>query len=77
MPKLVTISPKGQITIPTSYRKRIKVKQYLFDTKGAVITLRPVEMKELQSDTEELAGAALSSFKFWDDASNDAYDQLL
>ena len=75
--KLVTISPKGQITIPKSYRDKIKMKQYTFETQGTTIVLKPMELKEAKSDTDELATAAISNFKFWEDPSNDIYAQLL
>jgi len=77
MAQLIKISPKGQITIPLAYRKNIKVKQYVFDTKGSTIVLKPVTLQALKSDTDELASAAISSFKFWEDPSNDIYEQLL
>lgn len=77
MSQLIKISPKGQITIPLSYRSKIKVKQYTFDMKGASIILKPVTLQEVKSDTDELAAAAISSFKFWEDPSNDIYAQLL
>jgi AbrB family looped-hinge helix DNA binding protein len=78
--KLITVSPKGQITIPTEFRKKLSVKQYIFEMHGNTIILKPVKIQVLEDEKEQLTNltqASVQSFKFWEDPSNDIYETLL
>ena len=78
--KVITLSPKGQITVPTEFRKKIKVKQYIFEMHGNSIVLKPVKIQILEKTKEDLGDlsqASIQSFKFWEDPSNDIYESLL
>lgn len=78
--KVVTVSPKGQITVPTEFRRKMKVKQYIFEMQGNSIILKPVRIQIIENSKEnfnDLSQASVGSFKFWEDPSNDIYETLL
>ena len=78
--KVVNVSPKGQITIPTEFRKKLKIKQYIFEMQGNTIILKPVKIQIIEQkkeDYSDLSALSIESFKFWDDPSNDIYGKLL
>ncbi|MBD3360192.1 hypothetical protein GF366_00150 [Candidatus Peregrinibacteria bacterium] len=50
--KLIKISPKFQITIPKLYRNLCRTGWFSLIEKNRVITLRPVEIKEAETDQE-------------------------
>ena len=65
--KVITVSPKGQITVPTEFRKKMKVKQYVFEMHGNSIVLKPVRIQILENSKEDfndLSQASIRSFKF-------------
>ncbi len=78
---IVTVSPKGQITIPVPERKKCNYKKYLLEVKGKVIVLKPIEIKVLGKDVDEdelndFSKLAESSFDFWNDPSDDIYEKF-
>lgn len=77
---IVSVSPKGQITIPIKERKQCKEKKYLLEVKGKIIVLRPIEIKVIGADekTDELQdfeALGESSFQFWDNDQDDIYEK--
>jgi len=75
---IVSVSPKGQITIPVAERKKCKDKKYLLEVKGKIIVLRPIEIKIIGADekideTQDFAHLAESSFDFWNNEDDDVY----
>ena len=78
---IVTVSPKGQITIPVSERKKCKYNKYLLELKGKTIILRPIEIKVLgkavsEDDLKDFSSLAETSFSFWDNPEDDIYDEF-
>lgn len=79
MSYIVTVSPKGQITIPSKERQRISSKKYLMEVKGKTLILRPIEikiLKEKDDEVEDFAALAESSFSFWNDEADDIYQKF-
>ena len=76
--KILTVSPKGQITIPKKERALCKHNKYMMETKGNTIILRPVEYKLLESKDElkGLENLAESSLDFWNDQAEDIYQKF-
>ena len=78
---IVSVSPKGQITIPVSERKNCKHKKYLLETKGKIIVLRPIEIKivgknEKIDEAENFQALADSNFDFWNNKKDDIYQNF-
>lgn len=70
---LLTVSPKGQITIPVSEREKFKYQKCLLEVKNKTFTLKPVEIRVIEEDLEDFAKLAESSFEFWDNPQDDIY----
>ncbi|MEK7146185.1 MAG: hypothetical protein AAB802_03290 [Patescibacteria group bacterium] len=70
---LLTVSPKGQITIPVSERKKFKHQKCLLEVKNKTFTLKPVEIKVIEEDLEDFAKLAEPSFEFWDNPEDNIY----
>lgn len=71
--KLLKVSPQGQITIPKTNRI---AEQYILETNGNTLILRPVEIKPLDDDLLDFSGLANQSFQFWNDESEDIYQDF-
>ena len=80
--KIVTLSPKGQITIPKEYREKIKIKQYAFDFNGKTITLIPIKIKLLtpkkkkKDELDNFEKLSEKSFDFWNNKQDDIYQEF-
>ncbi len=79
--KVVKISPKGQVTIPKSWREKVDADHYIFEMDGNIIILKPLKIKapskNKKSDGLKNFGAlAESSFDFWHDSSDDVYQDF-
>jgi bifunctional DNA-binding transcriptional regulator/antitoxin component of YhaV-PrlF toxin-antitoxin module len=67
----LTISERGQITIPRKMRKEIKATLFEIETKGDAIILRPVqtrddflkELEESHKEWEKSGGKSLKEIK--------------
>lgn len=78
---IVTVSPKGQITIPKAEREKCKQGKYALIVKGENIILRPIEVKitggkETDNELVNFAALAEHSFSFWDNEEDDIYQQF-
>jgi bifunctional DNA-binding transcriptional regulator/antitoxin component of YhaV-PrlF toxin-antitoxin module len=85
---IVTVSPKGQITIPVSERKRSKHKKYMLIRKGETFVLKPIKIEVIETPKDEedeylnnfhlLSEAAFA--EVWDNEEDDKaqefYDKL-
>lgn len=78
MAHIVTLSPKGQFTLPVSERKKLDHRQFLLEMKGKTIILKPIEIRvvEESDDLESFSQLASSSFDFWENDSDDIYEQF-
>lgn len=78
--QLITISPKGQITIPSSARKLLQNKHLLFEMKGSTIILRPVNIQydDVDIDTAPTSQDTTIStpFDFWNNPEDDIYEKF-
>lgn len=70
---LLTVSPKGQITIPVKERRKFQHQKCLLEVRNKVFTLKPVEIKIVEEDLEDFAALGQSSFEFWDNPQDDIY----
>lgn len=73
---IVTVSPKGQITIPVQERKKIKAQKYLLEVIGNTITMKPIRIEIIKDDTAEIAKLSEQSFDFWDNKKDDIYQKF-
>ncbi|MDP3975590.1 MAG: AbrB/MazE/SpoVT family DNA-binding domain-containing protein [bacterium] len=79
MTYLVTVSPKGQITIPVAERRKLRFKKYLLQVKGSTLTLKPAEVKiakESKDDLRDFNLLSLSSMDFWNNKEDDVYQEF-
>lgn len=85
MSTIVTVSSKGQITIPVSERKKHAYKKYMLDSDGVNLILRPVEIKVVEnkvSQKEERVfdknfhHLAAASFDFLDNQEDDKWNDF-
>ena len=74
--QIVSVSPKGQITIPVSERANCKSKKYGLKVMGGTIILRPIEIKFADDDLKDFAKLAEKSFSFWDNEDDDIYEEF-
>lgn len=79
MSHIVTISPKGQITIPASERVKFKnFKKFQLEVNGVSIIIKPVKIAVIENGDEldNFHLLADSSFDFWNDPDEDVYDNF-
>lgn len=82
--KILSVSPKGQITIPVSERAKLKADKYLLEVDGDILILKPIEIRvfaprKRSGKTDELhdfSQLAVSSFDFWNNSADDIYQQF-
>ncbi|QQR54668.1 hypothetical protein IPG41_05770 [Candidatus Peregrinibacteria bacterium] len=74
---ILSISPKGQITIPVSERRKFKHQKCLLEEKSNCFVLKPIEIKVLEDDLEDFNALAESSFDFWSTNADDVYQNHL
>ena len=76
MTYIVTLSPKGQFTLPVAERRKFDHRQFLLETVGNTIVLKPIEIKivKAKDDMKNFSQLANSSFDFWDNEKDDIYD---
>jgi hypothetical protein len=60
--KLIKISPQFQLTIPKSYRHLCSSGWLSVEASDGVVVLRPVQIKEAQTDKEILDELTLGKF---------------
>jgi len=76
---IVTISSKGQITIPKEFRQDIS-KYCVFEKKDNVIMLKPIKIEILENDIEDelqdFGKLANKSFDFWNNEKDDIYQKF-
>lgn len=61
---IVAVSPRGQITIPKAFRKRVNVKHFILEIEGNTVLLKPLktreeffeELEEAEKDWEKNGG---------------------
>lgn len=71
---ILTISPKGQITIPVVERAKFRYQKCLLEAKNNTFVLKPVEIKVISEDElEGFSELAVSGFDFWENAQDDIY----
>lgn len=81
MTYIVTVSPKGQITIPVAERKNCKHNKYLLEVKGKTIILKPITIKIMDEhaafdEVKEFSSLAESNFTFWNNDQDDVYQKF-
>ncbi len=76
MSYIVTLSPKGQFTLPVAERKKLNHRQFMLEMKGKMIVLKPIEIQVLESpdDLDNFSQLASSSFEFWNSDKDDVYE---
>ena len=68
---IVTVSERGQITIPKSFRDKIQVKHFIFEVHNETILLKPLQTREdffaeleaAEKDWEKNGGTTLEEMK--------------
>ncbi len=70
--QIVTLSSKGQISIPVSLRKNITSNKYLVEIRHGEIVLKPINIKVLNiamkdSDAMDLNQAVVATDDMWGD----------
>lgn len=74
---IVTVSPKGQITIPVKERENLKYPKLLMEVKNKTITLKPIEIKVIEADDmQDFSALAELSFDFWNNPQDDIYQKF-
>lgn len=76
---IVTVSPKGQITIPSAERKKVRHRKFLLEVKDKVFILKPIEIKIIGEETDDLhdfSSLAEPSFEFWNNKEDDIYQEF-
>ena len=73
---VVTLSPKGKITIPKKYRNRVKTKHYSIEMKGTTMILKPVQMKVIEESVNDFGNLSEKAFEFWNDPKDDIYEKF-
>lgn len=77
MSYIITVSPKGQITIPSKERKKMVSKKYLLEVKGKTFILKPVKIELIDDDTAHFGLLSESSFAdVWDNPEDDIYQEF-
>ena len=77
MNHIVTVSPKGQITIPSIERKHCPYNKYLLERQGNTLILRPIELKILENDDlSDFSLLSQESFEFWNNEADDVYQDF-
>lgn len=74
--QILKVSPKGQITIPKKYREFCNTGNFALEVNGKSIILKPVEIRMIESETENFAALGLSAFNFWNNEKDDTYDDF-
>lgn len=74
MSAIVTVSSKGQITLPVATRKIMPYQQYLLEKKGNTLVLSPVRIEVIKEEEKDFSHAAESSLGFWNNAEEDLWD---
>lgn len=44
--QILSVSERGQVTIPKNFRDKVQVKHFIFEIKDDSITLKPLKTKE-------------------------------
>ena len=68
---IVSVSERGQITIPKSFRDKIQVKHFIFEVHDETILLKPLQTREdfleeleaAEKDWEKQGGITLAEMK--------------
>ncbi len=81
MNSILTVSPKGQITLPVKTRRDLPYKNFQLSQVGKSLILKPVEIKVIdETNTEvELHNFHLlseSTFDFWNNPDDDVYQSF-
>ena len=73
--KIITISSKGQVTIPKSMRDKIQAKEYIFELKGENIILKPIKIQKTYTEKipKEITALISTSMEFWKSEKDNKY----
>lgn len=74
--QILTISPKGQITIPKKLREFYKNKSVAMEVINKTIVLYPIKLAVEKEDLADFALLAQKAFDFWDNAQDDIYEEF-
>lgn len=82
--KILSVSPKGQITIPVSERHKCKTNKYVLEIEDDILILKPIQIRVLASwkskrkfnEMDNFSQLALSSFDFWNNGADDIYQKF-
>lgn len=76
---IITLSPKGQLTIPVSARKKLLSQKFLFEMEGNSIKLTPVKIEIIEEqkndELSQISALAEKSFDFWNNDVDDVYQE--
>jgi len=73
---ILTVSPKGQITLPVSERKKNNHKKYLLEVHGNTFVLKPIELKIISDELSDFSSLGSQSFDIWDNTEDDLYQEF-
>ncbi len=74
--QIVKVSPKGQVTIPKKYRDLCNTGNFMIETTGKTIILKPVEIKPIEDDLNNFSALGVTSFDLWNNEDDDIYDKF-
>ncbi len=84
MSPIVTVSSKGQITLPMAQRKKSPYKKYLLENQGINLILKPIEIRGIEESKEtgkldidkDFHKLANDSFSFWNNSEDTAQEEF-
>ena len=76
--KIIKISSQGQITLPKTIRNNLKSKQFIIETNGTNILLKPISINVINEadDLTNFGQLAIKSFDYWNNSSDDIYQNF-
>ncbi len=74
--KIITVSPKGQITIPKKMREKCKFNKYAMMTKGNSILLTPIKISMDPNLEDFKKDGMLNMAKAWDTDEDAVWDEF-
>lgn len=72
---ILTVSPKGQITIPVALRNQFKSNKLMLKLKGNSMVLVPLQLVPQEEELKEFSKLSKKSFEFWDNPEDDIYQE--
>ncbi len=78
---IITLSPKGQFTLPAEERKTLKYNRFLLKREGKGFLLQPVEFQLVEEGSpdgiDDFEMLATENFKeLWNNADDDIYQKF-